>query len=161
MKITTKTGDSGETSLMTRKVSKTSNIIKLIGKLDLIISTAGYCVGEDPEVDEELDNIQEMIKHVLNNLSHDKDIEEDVVKKLEKRMIPWENKIDELKGFVKPKGRSALLHILRAVIRESEIVAWESNYKNVAIFLNRLSDHIFLIAIYLSKKRSELVYFTS
>ncbi len=146
---------------MTRMVSKTSVTIKLIGKLDTILSIIGYSIGHDEKIDRELDDVQELIKIVLNSLSYEKDIDKNIINELENKMKIWEDMVKSIDGFVKPKGRSAILHILRTTIREAEIIAWESDYKNIAIFLNRLSDHVFLMAIYLSNKLGELVYFNN
>lgn len=159
MRITTKRGDGGETDIFGKRVKKTDPLIKLIGKLDTCIAFTGWSKSEVKEVYYELDRIQEWLKYILNNLSYGNDIEKNRVELIDKELEIWEMKIKQLKGFVKPKGKSSFLHILRAIIREAEIIAWESNFKNTAIFLNRLSDYVFLLSIYVSDLLQETEYF--
>lgn len=160
MKVTTKKGDGGETDIFNKRIKKTDNIIKLIGKLDTIIAIAGV-VKNNSSLYSELDNIQELIKKCLNNLSYGKDLDKEIIDVLEKELEKWEEKVENIKGFIKPKGSSSLIHFLRAYIREAEIFAWESKYNNLAVFLNRLSDYVFLLAIYEASSNKELEYFKS
>lgn len=59
------------------------------------------------------------------------------------------------KKFVLPGANEAeaLAHIARAKARICEILAWELKAKEPAVYLNRLSDYLFLAAVRLSKKR--------
>jgi ATP:cob(I)alamin adenosyltransferase len=154
MGITTKTGDKGWTSTLKRRVKKTSNLINLIGALDKLISFAGILAKYDKRFIE----IQIQIKKSLDKLANEEDIEECLYKDLEKKIEDLEKKI-ELKGFVRPYGDSAFIHYYRTLVREAERISWNLKYTNLSIFLNRLSDYVFLIAINMSIQNQELFYF--
>ncbi|OGR53430.1 MAG: hypothetical protein A2049_09345 [Elusimicrobia bacterium GWA2_62_23] len=57
--------------------------------------------------------------------------------------------------FVLPGANEteALAHIARAKARVCEILAWELKAKSPAVYLNRLSDYLFLAALKLSRKK--------
>jgi len=57
--------------------------------------------------------------------------------------------------FVLPGANEteALAHIARAKARVCEILAWELKAKAPAVYLNRLSDYLFLAALKLSRKK--------
>lgn len=156
--ITTRTGDSGFTSIMNRRVRKTDPTIKLIGKVDELVSIIGYV--KSLSMYNELDELQELLKNVLNNLAYERDIDRHMIELLDRKIESLERNIDiKLEKFVKPKGRSALIHFIRALVRETEIVAWETNFTNISIFMNRLSDYIFLLALKNSIENQEFEYF--
>ncbi|MEM1893952.1 MAG: ATP:cob(I)alamin adenosyltransferase [Candidatus Anstonellales archaeon] len=149
--ITTRTGDSGFTSIMNRRVRKTDPTIKLIGKIDELVSIIGY-----------VNELQELLKNLLNNLAYEKDIDRHMIELLDRKIESLEIGIGiKLEKFVKPKGKSALVHYLRTLVRETEIVAWETNFTNISIFMNRLSDYIFLLALKSSIDNNEFEYFKS
>lgn len=158
--ITTKQGDSGFTSIMNRRVRKTDPTIRLIGKIDELISFTGYLKTSMKEV--ELDELQESLKIVLNELAYERDIDRKMIEELERKIEALERSIGiRLERFVKPRGDSAMLHYLRALVRETEIYAWETNFTNISIYMNRLSDYVFLLALDESVRRGEFEYFKS
>lgn len=65
-------------------------------------------------------------------------------------------KIKPPRKFVLPGGgrAEALLHLARAKTRVCEILCWETKAKEPAIYLNRLSDWLFLLALSAKKKRN-------
>ncbi|MEM2054370.1 MAG: ATP:cob(I)alamin adenosyltransferase [Candidatus Anstonellales archaeon] len=158
--ITTRTGDSGFTSIMNRRVRKTDPTIKLIGKIDELVSIIGYV--KSMILYDEMDELQELLKNLLNNLAYEKDIDRHMIELLDRKIESLETSIGvKLEKFVKPKGKSALVHYIRALVRETEIVAWETNFTNISIFMNRLSDYIFLLALKSSMDNNEFEYFKS
>ncbi|MEM1688846.1 MAG: ATP:cob(I)alamin adenosyltransferase [Candidatus Anstonellales archaeon] len=158
--ITTRTGDSGFTSIMNRRVRKTDPTIKLIGKIDELVSIIGYV--KSMVLYDEMDELQELLKNLLNNLAYEKDIDRHMIELLDRKIESLEIGIGiKLEKFVKPKGKSALVHYLRTLVRETEIVAWETNFTNISIFMNRLSDYIFLLALKSSIDNNEFEYFKS
>ncbi|MEM1970975.1 MAG: ATP:cob(I)alamin adenosyltransferase [Candidatus Anstonellales archaeon] len=158
--ITTRTGDSGFTSIMNRRVRKTDPTIKLIGKIDELVSIIGYV--KSMTLYDEMDELQELLKNLLNNLAYEKDIDRHMIELLDRKIESLETSIGvKLEKFVKPKGKSALVHYIRALVRETEIVAWETNFTNISIFMNRLSDYIFLLALKSSMDNNEFEYFKS
>jgi cob(I)alamin adenosyltransferase len=68
---------------------------------------------------------------------------------LEKLISLAADKIKPQKKFVLPgTGETeALAHIARAKARICEILAWEIKAKATAVYLNRLSDYLFLVAL--------------
>ncbi len=72
-----------------------------------------------------------------------------------------ERLIEELSEAVKPPKKfvlpganetEALAHLARSRTRTCEILAWELKEKNAAVYLNRLSDYLFLAALTAAKK---------
>ena len=59
-----------------------------------------------------------------------------------------------LKIFAVPgKNKTeALLHLARAKTRVCELLAWELKAKVPAVYLNRLSDYLFLAALQCARK---------
>ncbi len=140
VRITTKRGDGGKTTLMNGEVvSKNSPIIKNFACLDKIMSFLGTCENEKAEY------VQNLLYKVLGELSFNKDIKEKYIKEVEKEIKELE-KLPEIKEFIIPKGEASCLHFARALVRECEIKAVELGFKNFQVFLNRLSDYLFLVA---------------
>ena len=74
---------------------------------------------------------------------------------LEKETAYLETRIGELSAGAEPirqfvlPGRTetgALLHLARAKARICELTLWEINSRYAAVYLNRLSDYLFLLA---------------
>lgn len=167
MKITTKTGDKGETSLFGgKRVSKASSFIELVGELDELQALVGWCrvsmKGEDAlamdKVQDDLYRMMSVVGFEFKCPSNIKMIEESDVAFLEKEMGKYEEEMDEVKKFVRPGGSElgARLHIARTVCRRvergivemSEGVSEEGKDVAGAIlkYLNRLSDFLFVLA---------------
>jgi cob(I)alamin adenosyltransferase len=162
MPITTKTGDDGFTSSLSgKKYSKCSPEIELFGSLDELISFLGFASHElnNPELEE----MEKEIQHIFTKVSRMEDIDSKLVDEIEKMIKNKEKNMPKLDKFVMPKGKSALVHICRALARKAERKAVCAYYKkgkiNVAVYLNRLSDYLFLIAYEESSKRKELTFF--
>ena len=78
--------------------------------------------------------------------------------RLEKEIDVWEKSLSPLKNFILPGGSKAgsMLHLARTVARraEREIIAiskQEKVNKNAKIYINRLSDWLFVAARYVNK----------
>jgi cob(I)alamin adenosyltransferase len=171
MKIYTKTGDKGETSLLTgERVPKNSQIIEAYGTIDELNSFIGLAIAEA-----ENKAIKQLLKKIQNQLflvgadlaSPDKKGN----KKLEELRIPkefyleaeeaidhFESGLEELKNFILPGGTklSGLLHLCRTIARRAErkVAALKGDMnveENIIIFLNRLSDLFFVLARYENK----------
>jgi cob(I)alamin adenosyltransferase len=162
MPITTKTGDDGFTgSLAGKKHSKCSPEIELFGSLDELISFLGFASHElgNPELEE----MEKEVQHIFTKVSRMEDIDSRLVDEMERKIDAREKSIPKIDRFVMPKGRSSLVHICRALARKAErkaVCAYSKKGKvNVAVYLNRLSDYLFLIAFEESSKRKELTFF--
>ena len=171
MKIYTRTGDKGETGLFGgERVSKNSQRIIAYGTIDELNAYIGLTVTEvkDEKVKKDLVKIQNQLFTLGTDLATP---ENEKTKKLNIKRTPatfheeieylideYDSKLAELKNFILPGGSrgSALLHICRTVCRraEREAVALKDAVKignNIIIFLNRLSDLLFVLSRFENK----------
>lgn len=171
MKIYTKTGDKGETSLFGgERVSKKSDRIETYGTVDELNSFIGLAVTEvhDPDVRDLLIKIQNQLFIVGSDLATPKTgktlklkilrVPPKFYKDIEKAIDHFDAQLESLKNFILPGGSksAALLHICRTISRRTErrVVALNDTMNvgsNIIIFLNRLSDLFFVLARYENK----------
>jgi cob(I)alamin adenosyltransferase len=158
MKIYTKTGDKGKTSLIDgTRVYKNDLRVEAYGTVDELNAVIGIVVSEVPseKFKNTLIQIQNDLFEIGSNLADPKAIEnEKLQKQLEKHTEDLEKYIDglttempELTYFILPGGGkvSAFLHLARTVSRRAErnivsLAQTEHVTKEVLIYLNRLSD---------------------
>jgi len=169
VKIYTKTGDDGKTSLFDNsRVWKSNQRIMAYGSVDELNSTLGVVVSMDLEhqITDILIKIQNDLFIVGSDLANP-DMTNTKIRTTESMIITLENHIDEfeselleLKSFILPGGTlaSSILHFSRTVSRRAEthVVALSQNEeinKIAGIYLNRLSDLLFVLARVLNKKR--------
>lgn len=150
MKIYTKTGDNGLTSLYDcSRVSKASKLIDVIGDLDELNSFIGII---DSSII--LKDIQVWIFDLSTIIANPKhkylfDNDDIVIKTLEKEIDELTSKMPKLNNFILPSGN---IHITRAICRRCErklvdiIELYPHIPKQCLIFLNRLSDYFFTLA---------------
>lgn len=165
-RIYTKTGDAGETSLGDgRRVPKTDLRIIAYGAVDELNSHLG-CVNAT-EGAAEFVEILKRIQNDLFDVGADLCVPEsdqppafaplrvtaDQVTQLEHCIDVANERLQPLTSFILPGGTAAAaeLHIARTVCRRAEIevlrlVAIERINPHVAIYLNRLSDLLFVLA---------------
>ena len=166
MKIYTKTGDEGETSLFGgERVPKNSIRIAAYGTVDELNSIIGLAVCEtgNNEIKGILTRIQNDLFVLGSDLASPKEkenknftiprISKDKIEKLETFIDSIEYKLPELRNFILPGGTKAasILHLARTVCRRSEreVVALGNKVDigpNPVIYLNRLSDLLFVLA---------------
>lgn len=171
MKIYTKTGDKGETSLFGgERVSKSSTRLEAYGTIDELNAFIGLAVTESKSerVKSVLLNLQSKLFVVGADLATP-DTEKnkklniertpaEFYKEAEKQIDNFENELKVLKSFILPGGSksAAYLHICRTIARRAErtVVALNNEVKlgdNIIIFLNRLSDLFFVLARFENK----------
>lgn len=164
MKIYTKTGDAGMTSLVGgTRVSKAHPRVMTYGNLDELISLLGLLRCETAGQDLPLRRIQIQLMNASAHLADDgrsgrlKPFDEDETTFLE-------NEIDRLTGQMPPQTAfilpgepraAALAHVARTICRRAERSAVRiedpSDQDKAAIrYVNRLSDYLFTLARYLS-----------
>lgn len=165
-RIYTKTGDTGETSLGDgRRVSKTNPRIVAYGTVDELNSTLGCVLATNPTI--AFFDILMRIQNDLFDVGADLCVPEsdeppayeplrvtaEQVAQLENWIDAANERLEPLKSFILPGGSvsSAQLHVARTVCRRSEIEvlrlnAVESINPQVIIYLNRLSDLLFVLA---------------
>jgi cob(I)alamin adenosyltransferase len=164
MKLYTRTGDKGKTSIIGGRVDKDDFRVEAYGTVDEVNCFVGQVMTELDEVifkDVLVD--LEKIQHELFDCGGDlANISDKVAFKLEKEAIDYlEKKIDEyileapeLERFILPGGTkpSALIHIARTVTRRAErlvVTLMKNDEKTPALalqYLNRLSDYFFALA---------------
>ena len=163
--IYTKKGDGGTTSLLggKKRISKSSQVIRAIGSVDEVNSYLGVCLSN-------LNLQSKSKKELINKLL---DIQRDLftmgailagakiklpsyrVIELEKEIDFLEEKLPVQKNFILPGGTAIAAHFIytRALVRraERELVKLSlqskfGKYKQQIIYLNRLSDYLFILA---------------
>ncbi|MEX2117213.1 MAG: cob(I)yrinic acid a,c-diamide adenosyltransferase [Bacteroidota bacterium] len=161
MKIYTKKGDGGETSLFGgKRVPKNSIRIDAYGTVDELNSHLGFArtLNPSPSEDADLQRLQETLFVLGADLAtpaggKTKRIAEEDVSVLERSIDRLENDLPSLKNFILPGGSplAAHLHIARTVCRRAErLVSALSRSEELSPyplkFLNRLSDLLFVMA---------------
>lgn len=162
MKIYTKTGDKGKTSLFGgERVDKDDIRVECYGTVDELNSILGLTVTEvtDGEIKKTLQQIQNDLFTLAGELATPSKkefvspINQNQIDFLENQIDFFEEKLPQLKQFILPGGSkgAALLHVARSVCRRSErlVVKLSKNNvisENIIIYLNRLSDLLFVLA---------------
>ncbi|NUN10152.1 MAG: cob(I)yrinic acid a,c-diamide adenosyltransferase [Ignavibacteriaceae bacterium] len=171
MKIYTKTGDRGETSLFGgTRVSKNNLRLEAYGTVDELNSALGLCicasVAED--VQELLTELQNRLFDAGSDLATPSDysgskisvprISGEHIEKIESAIDRFDSSLPALTGFILPGGSesAARLHLARSICRRAErhVVALQMGEEinpNLVIFLNRISDLLFVLARYENK----------
>lgn len=171
-KIYTRTGDNGETSLVNgHRVSKHSVRPSAFGSVDELNSILGVCrlhtgAMADQKFDEMLSRIQNDLfdlgadlatPHNESRGEGDLRITEGQVNRLEEEIDAMNAELAPLTSFVLPGGTSAAayIHLARAQARRAEREMTELATQEVVgepamQFINRLSDHLFVMARYIN-----------
>lgn len=164
MKIYTKTGDKGKTSLYDNtRVEKDSLRVESYGTIDELNSCLGLARNfvEDQEIVEILYRIQRELFDVAGELAtKDREkfpekVQENHIETLEKYIDTYIEKIDKIDKFIIPGSNkaSASLHVARTVCRRAErrilALSREEQVSPLLIkYVNRLSDVIYALARY-------------
>ena len=169
MKIYTKKGDEGTTSLFGgSRLPKHHIRIESYGSVDELNSFIGLVRDhlQDTAVRVELKNIQETLFTIGSHLAADPskenlwlpEIETSEVELLEKGIDRMEESLEPLKNFILPGGHPVVsyCHVVRCVCRRAErnVVALSEINEIAPIliqYLNRLSDYFFVLARFLGK----------
>ncbi|HLG13516.1 MAG TPA: cob(I)yrinic acid a,c-diamide adenosyltransferase [Blastocatellia bacterium] len=160
-KVYTRTGDGGETCLVGGvRVSKASLRVDAYGEVDEANSVIGVARAKlsDGEIDSVLAGIQNDLFTVGADLASPANVEaprvsQSLIAKLEETSDRFLAQLEPLKEFILPGGSEAgaALHLARAVVRRAERRAVELSgaedlNPNVVVYLNRLSDLLFILA---------------
>jgi cob(I)alamin adenosyltransferase len=181
-KIYTRTGDKGLTALVGgKRVPKESGRLEAYGTIDELNSIIGIVrtflpqyragfAGDFEPYSESLRRIQNELFDVGSELATPADFEypqmhkmgPGEVKKLEVEMDAMERELEPLKSFTLPGGGvlNAFLHQARTVCRRAERVLWslkreEDINDQLIIYVNRLSDHLFVQSRWVAKRLNE------
>ncbi len=164
MKIYTKTGDEGTTSLFGgTRVAKDAKRIEAYGSIDELNSQVGVVRSLKPagEIDEILDEIQRDLMVLGADLATPEAkqrkkigvIEARHIERLERTIDRLDAKLEPLKKFVLPGGTpvGAALHLARTICRRAEraivnLLRKDEIGTTPFVYLNRLSDLLFVMA---------------
>ena len=165
MKIYTKTGDGGETSLFDNtRVSKADARVDAYGEVDEINACLGAAraAGMDPGISAALEAIQKDLFALGARLADPSAriaarvtkaaISESDVQRLEAIIDRLEDELPPLRRFILPGGgpAGATLHLARTVCRRAErrVIALGADAVEpiLVVYLNRLSDLLFVMA---------------
>lgn len=175
MKVYTKTGDEGETSLFSgQRVAKNDPFVEALGSVDECNSAIGVAVsllGTDPklrQVKEQLEIIQHALfdvgaalatprtKAVSSKINKTR-FDGQATEFLETWIDAMDGILPPLKAFILPGGHPAggMLHLARSICRRAERVVVPLNKKadtpsEILIYLNRLSDYLFVASRYVN-----------
>lgn len=164
MKVYTKTGDKGTTSLLSgERVAKDSLRVNVYGNVDELTSALGMARAfvQNPEVKENVLKLQKLLGLMMADLASLSDdyITAEHITAIEQAIDALDAKLAPLKHFIiagDTQG-AAMLDLARTVARRAERLAitlskQESVNNNVLICLNRISDFCFIM----SRVESEL-----
>ena len=162
MKIYTKTGDKGTTSLLGgTRVSKFDARIEAYGTVDELNAVVGIVAEHAGDALALLRKIQTELFNLGSNLAREKDdlpfevpgLTPQLITELELAMDAMTAKLPPLRNFVLPGGcaGSAYAHLARTVCRRAErrvleVEGFAQKMPEGVQFLNRLSDYFFVLA---------------
>ena len=176
MKIYTKTGDEGKTSLFDNsRVWKSDERIMSYGAVDELNSSLGIVLSLelDKEIKDIIIRIQNDLFIVGSDLANpnmsDKKIRTtpEMIEFLEQKIDLMEPQLEPLVSFILPGGTlvASILHMSRTISRRAEthVIELSKNQeinKDAAIYLNRLSDLMFVLARVVNnrKKIADIVW---
>lgn len=165
MKIYTKTGDKGTTSLIGgRRVSKSHLRIEAYGTVDELISFVGLVRDQDIQKEHKiiLLAIQDRLMVCASQLADDPqaqgkrklpELTDQDIEVLEKNIDLMEQSLNPLSSFVLPGGHpaSSICQVARSVCRRAEravirLSMEESTEEIIVRYLNRLADFLFVLS---------------
>lgn len=163
MKIYTKTGDKGMTSLVGgKRVEKDDARVQAYGTLDELQSFVGMLASATDEV--QLEDVQRILFKIGGYLASEDATSAGVSDETIVRLEQWIDRLSEelppLRTFIIPGGTMAasICHVCRTVCRRAErrMITLRRTVDvglddNAFIYINRLSDYFFLLARKLNK----------
>ena len=172
LKIYTKTGDKGITSLIGgTKVSKAHIRIETYGTVDELNSWIGLVNDQFNHKHSKkiLKEIQDRLFTIGSSLACDPeketkmkipDLQDADIELLEKEIDKMNEKMPAMRSFILPGGHVAVssAHVARCVCRRCERLCVSLQEQNmfveprVIIYLNRLSDYLFVLARYIGHR---------
>ena len=159
-KVTTRTGDTGQTSLGSgERVKKNHPRINLLGELDHFNSVIGWTITSfsDNNIIKKLKSIQQDIFNISGDVSIPEGgsglLKEERLIYIESQIESITSQLPPLREFILPGGSESAsrLHIARTVCRKVEralVATYENDeFNDMHLkYINRLSDYLFLLA---------------
>jgi cob(I)alamin adenosyltransferase len=163
-RIVTRTGDAGTTGLGDgSRVAKDSARIEAIGSVDELNSAMGWLAAA-PHLDADIAKLVLAIQHDLFDLGGELAIPghhaigQSHVTALEEAVERYNATLPALKEFILPGGSesAARCHLARSIARRAERRCWSMHEGSdgaglVPVYLNRLSDLLFVLARVLAR----------
>lgn len=164
MKIYTRTGDKGQTSVIGGRLDKDDIRVESYGTVDEVNSYIGLAVTElEPTIFADILEDLEKIQHELFDCGGDlatvsdkapQKLNDEAITYLEERIDAFIAEAPELEKFILPGGSkaAATIHLARTVTRRAERLVVSLTKSGVAVsplslqYLNRLSDYFFAVA---------------
>ena len=165
MKIYTKTGDEGETGMLGGvRLSKSHLVVEVVGTIDETNSLIGLVLSEGvppvikpmlTQIQNDLFDLGSRVAACLSDSSDPAEFPPIRAVQLESWIDESQQELPELKEFILPGGSraGASLHLARAVCRRAERrlvelknIGIERDLSSELIYLNRLSDLLFVLA---------------
>jgi cob(I)alamin adenosyltransferase len=164
MRIYTRTGDKGQTSIIGGRVDKDDVRVEAYGTVDEVNCFVGQAMTElDERIFKDVLDDLEKIQHELfdcggdlANVSSKREMKlgQEAIDYLESRIDEFIEEAPELERFILPGGSkpSASIHIARTVARRAErlivtLIKTEEKVPEVCLqYMNRLSDYFFALA---------------
>jgi cob(I)alamin adenosyltransferase len=149
-RIYTRGGDKGETSLGDgSRVSKLDPRVAAMGDVDELNSLVGWAGGLE-RIQNELFDLGADVSVPFAGNEDRLRITDEAISRLEQEIEAVNETLPELKSFVLPGGseRASRLFLARAVCRRAEraVLAVPDTNPLAAVYLNRLSDLLFVLA---------------
>ncbi|MGB0428924.1 MAG: cob(I)yrinic acid a,c-diamide adenosyltransferase [Bacteroidia bacterium] len=171
MKVYTKTGDKGETSLIGgKRVAKNHERIDAYGTIDELNSFIGLVrdYTQNTEQSDLLYKVQNTLFVIGSNLAampeskmEIPNLQEQEIGELETAIDSMEKQLPELKNFILPGGHPAVshAHVARCICRRAERLCVSVNDHvdidaSIIPYLNRLSDYLFVLSRFLAKENN-------
>lgn len=173
MKIYTKTGDTGETGLYGgTRVSKDARRVEACGTVDELNACIGFVKShiQDEKIEAILHRIQNELFDIGADLAtldvHPRSANlrtpRILITELESEIDRFDAELPALKNFILPGGSAAgaAIHVARTVARRAErrVVSLSKKERvnpEVLIYLNRLSDLLFVLARVVNQRLGE------
>jgi len=171
VKIYTRGGDKGETSLLGgKRISKSSLRINAYGSVDELNSAIGVAISfiDYKEVKDVLERVQNELFVVGSDLADPSypenpnkipRVSDEMVKQMESTIDRYYEEVEQVQYFILPGGTkgASLLHLARGIARRAERIAVELSLSEninpaVIAYLNRLSSLLFVFARLMNKR---------
>lgn len=156
-KITTRTGDAGQTGLATgERIHKTHPRVIAMGEVDELNAVIGVWRAQviDPRIQSFLEEVSQDLFNLGGELAMPGEelLSLAALEKLDAAIAEWNATLPPLKEFILPGGPPpvAWAHMARTVCRRAERSLWQLDHTEVlrstpAQYLNRLSDVCFVL----------------
>jgi cob(I)alamin adenosyltransferase len=167
MKIYTRTGDKGTTSLSDgSRISKDSILLHAYGTVDELNSFIGVLISQNPDdfltkVQNELFVVGGMLATPVADWEKYWNVERltEFTTEIEREIDRMSAELPPMRTFILPQGNRLIAdtHVCRTVCRRAErltvgLMMENEAYQKVQVLLNRLSDFFFILARFFHKK---------